>query len=159
MEKAGAWQAESVIIVSNDTEYVRDVCLLSREHFQIPTVVADVVDMKMVPELLDMGVRVVQPAMATAMALEGALRFPTAFDMLINKEDDIELAETTLRNREYVGRPLRRIQLPGNAVIFSVKRDQTVMVPRGETILEYGDEIALLGHPGSLKDAVGLLSM
>lgn len=157
LAQAGAATAEGIIVIARDQETLLETCRLAKEEFAIPNIVADVTDIKLVPELTALGVRVVQPALATAMALEGALRFPTAFDLLSNIEDEYEVQEIELRNWDYAGRALRQTRLPGNAVILSVKRDGAVMVPRGDTMLQIGDSVALVGYRDDVEEAVALL--
>lgn len=157
LSSAKAGTAEGIIVVSKDHNTLLETCRLAKEQFGIPNIVADVSDVRLVPELTAMGVRAVQPAMATAMALEGALRFPSVFDLLSDTEDAYEIEETELRNRDFAGQPLRLIRLPGNAVVLSVKRNGTVMVPRGNTVLEIGDSVALVGGQEAVRDAIRLL--
>lgn len=158
LREAGAEQAEALVIMNGDSGDTVHTARLAREVFGIPTVVVGISDVQMIPQLSRLGVRVVQPAIATAMAYEGALRFPTAFDVLIDETDDVEIGETVLYNRAYVGRSLGRLRLPGNALILSIKRDHTVMVPHGATVLQYGDAIAMIGSPESVQAAIDMLS-
>jgi Trk K+ transport system NAD-binding subunit len=130
---------------------------LAIDTFGIPLVVARVSDVESVPTLRRMGVRVVQPALATAMALEGALRYPTAFDVLVHEAEDVDVGEATLRNRALIGLRVRDLDLPGNALILSMRRQASVMVPDGDTRLELGDRIDMIGSPDSLERAMAVL--
>jgi len=100
---------------------------------------------------------VVQPALATAMALEGALRYPTAFDVLVHETEDVDVREVTLRNVALAGIRVRDLELPGNALILSMRRDASVMVPDGDTQVLAGDRVDLIGSPESLDRATAIL--
>lgn len=155
LRSAGAETAESLLVLTQDPLLTFAVCSMAQETFGIPNIVAGVAEISTIQQLQHMDVRVVQPALATAMALEGALRFPTAFDVLTHQSgEDVEIAEVILRNRQFTGIPLHQISLPGNAVLLSVKREHIVIVPNGDTVLSEGDHIALLGSPESIADAV-----
>jgi Trk K+ transport system NAD-binding subunit len=121
-------------------------------------VVSRISDVELIPHLIELGVKVVQPALATAMALEGALRYPSAFDVLVHRAENVDVGEIGMTNRTLQGVPLRRIRLPGDALIVSLQRGQEISVPDGDTVLEYGDQIGLIGSPEALKGAVDLLS-
>ncbi len=157
LKAAGAERAEALVSVTTNTEIREAVCTLAREIFHIPTVVARVGSMRSAERLRRMGVRVVQPALATVIALEGALRFPTAFDVLVRQDDDVEVGEAVVRNPHMVNRPLRRLRLPGNALILSIRRDNTVIVPHGDAVLRRGDRVALIGSPESVMEAIRIL--
>jgi Trk K+ transport system NAD-binding subunit len=151
LEQAGATQAQALIAVSNAPEVVLAVCRLAQTRFQIPTVIARADDAGLAQQLQDLAVRVVQPAMATALALEGAFHFPAAFDMLLNKSDDVDVMDVSLRNPALDGRPLRQVRLPGNALVLGLRRQGDVMVPHGDTVLQYGDILMLVGSPDALR--------
>jgi Kef-type K+ transport system membrane component KefB/Trk K+ transport system NAD-binding subunit len=156
--EAGAEGAEALIDLTSTAEETLAVCHLARERFNMPIVVSRIGEVELLPELQHLGVRVVQPTIATAMALEGALRYPTAFDVLGHQTEDVDVIEVDLRNRELFDTPLRRIRLPGNALILSLYRDDSVTVPDGDTVLRRGDRLGLIGSPDSLQLAVTLIS-
>jgi Trk K+ transport system NAD-binding subunit len=133
------------------------VCALARERYGIPNIVARVSEIRMIAQLQAKGVKVIQPALATAIALEGALRFPTAFQVLADRAEEAEVGEGKLQNPALANRPLRMIQLPGNAMILSLQRDGSVIVPDAETFLRVGDCVALIGSQDSVERALGLI--
>jgi CPA2 family monovalent cation:H+ antiporter-2 len=157
LRQAGAEEAEALIVMSNDNSLAVATSELARQRFDIPLVVAGVSDTSCIAHLQGLGVRVVQPALATAMAFEGALRFPTTFDVLEGEAGDVEFGEVMMGNRRYAGMPLHRLGLPGSAVVLSIKRDDTVLVPDGDTMLQVGDSVALIGSPGSVGEAIAIL--
>jgi len=99
----------------------------------------------------------VQPELATAMALEGAVRYPTAFDVLGHQIEDIDVAEIIVTNHRLAGSRLRNIHMPGNTLILSLQRNGTLMIPHGETVLHIHDCLGLIGSPGSIEEATALL--
>ena len=155
---AEAGQAAALIALANEPETLRACCVLALEQFGVPLVVASVNETGLARDLRARGVRVIQPALATAMALEGALRFPTAFDVLVRETEDVEVAEIQVSNPAFAYRQLRHMRLPGNALVLSLRREDTVMVPHGETLIHPGDSLALIGSPQAVEEAVLLLS-
>jgi Trk K+ transport system NAD-binding subunit len=143
--------------MSNDNSLAVATSELARQRFDIPLVVAGVSDTSCIAHLQGLDVRVVQPALATAMAFEGALRFPTAFDVLGREVGEVEFGEIVMGNRRYAGMPLRRLGLPGSAVVLSIRRNRTVLVPDGDTMLQVGDSVALIGSPDSVDEAIAML--
>jgi len=113
---------------------------------------------ELIPQLQARGVKVVQPALATAMALEGALRYPSVFDVLVRQgTEDIDVTEVRLANHHFAGLQLRQVRLPGDALILSLQRAGSVIVPHGETRLELDDVLGLIGSPAALESAHDML--
>ena len=158
LERAGAATAMTLIAASSRDDINKAACCLARDRFQVPQRIALISDLETASTLVDAGTRVVQPQMATALALEGALLFPAAFDMLTNNADGVEMRDVPLSNPRLAGRPMRRVQLPGDALVVGLRRDGDVLVPHGNTILRLGDQMMLVGHPDDLHLAMDWLN-
>jgi Kef-type K+ transport system membrane component KefB/Trk K+ transport system NAD-binding subunit len=157
LEKAGAAKAQAMIILAQNSAQLCMISELASRHFQIPVIVARVAETSMIAPLKSMGIKVVQPALATAMSLENAVRYPTVFNLFNHEIPDVEISEGELHNRSLTDTPLRRLQLPGNALILSIKRNGTILLPQGETLLEQGDHISIIGHPVAVRDTLSVL--
>jgi Trk K+ transport system NAD-binding subunit len=157
LEAAGAVDARVLLDLTADSEQTLEVCRLGRGKFGIPRVVSRISDVELIPELQKMGVKVVQPELATAMALEGAISYPTAFDVLVHKTEDIDVCEVRVTNTQWIGMRLSDIRLPGDTLILSLQREGSVMIPHGDTILELQDRLGLICSPTCLKEASAIL--
>ncbi|MGD8603833.1 MAG: monovalent cation:proton antiporter family protein [Anaerolineales bacterium] len=158
LAEAGAETARVLVDLTMSEEETLEVCSLAREQFGIPMVISRITNIELVPQLQRMGVKVVQPTLATAMALEGALRFPTIFDVLLQQDRDaIAVREVSLVNRNLTGLKLSQVRLPGDALIVSLQRQGSVIVPHGDSQLELNDRIGLIGSPQSVERAIGMI--
>lgn len=157
LRKTNIAEARGLIAVTGSTELILSVCRRAREEFNVPAIIARADDPATIAELTRLDVKVVQPAMAVALALEGALHFPAAFGMMMNQGDNVSMVDVPLRNRELAGRSLRRIKLAGDALIVGVHRDGEVLVPHGDTVLRLRDTLVLVGNPEALRAARGQL--
>lgn len=158
LEAAGASSARALFDLTSNIEETMEICRLAREHFNIPLVISRVSEVELIPQLQARGVKVVQPALATAMALEGALRYPSVFDVLVRQgTEDIDVTEVRLANHHFAGLQLRQVRLPGDALILSLQRAGSVIVPHGETRLELDDVLGLIGSPAALESAHDML--
>jgi Trk K+ transport system NAD-binding subunit len=157
LDEAGAAHARALLDLTASSEETLQVCQLAKEKYGIPRVVSRIADIELIPVLREMGIKVVQPELATAMALEGAIRYPTAFDVLIHEAKDIEVTEIRVTNASFDGTRLREIHLPGDALLLSLQRDGVIMIPHGDTVLRLQDRLGLIGSPGAVEEAVSLL--
>ena len=154
LEEADGHEARVLVDLTSTTTETMQVCELARKEFEIPLVISRIADVELIPQLQDMGVKIVQPALATAMALEGALRYPSVFDLLAHQtEAHIEVSEVVIGNREAVDTPLRKLRLPGDTLLLSIHRDDSVVVPDQDSTLRMGDRVGLIGSRSALDDA------
>jgi Kef-type K+ transport system membrane component KefB/Trk K+ transport system NAD-binding subunit len=158
LKRSDAKRARVLIDLTSTVEETMEVCSLAHDEYEIPIIISRISDVDLIPRLQSLGVRVVQPALATAMALEGALRYPTIFDVLIQKTyEDIDVAEVAVTNISLSNQSLGQLQLPGDVKILSMQRGTSVMVPDHNAILKLGDRLGLIGSPHSLEEAVNWL--
>jgi len=157
LDEAGAMDARVLLDLTANSAETLEVCQLGRQTYGIPLVVSRIADVELIPRLQEMGVMVVQPELATAMALEGAIRYPTAFNVLVHQTEDISVSEIEVTNNRITGLRLGELRLPGDALILSLHREGTVIVPQGETILQFRDRLGLIGSPVSVEEASALL--
>jgi Kef-type K+ transport system membrane component KefB/Trk K+ transport system NAD-binding subunit len=155
--QAGGHRVRSLVDLTSSPEETLEVCTVAKQLFEIPIVVSRISDVELFPELQELGVKIVQPALATAMALEGAMRYPTAFDVLLHKTTDVDVGEVGMTNRSFEGVPLGTIRLPGDVLILSVNREDTVIVPNPDTVLRRGDRLGLIGSPDALEESIAML--
>ncbi|MFC1657098.1 monovalent cation:proton antiporter family protein [Candidatus Moduliflexota bacterium] len=157
LKAAGGEHAELLMAASTYDEVNLSACRLAKETFAIPKIIAQIGDSGAAEEASEMGARVVQPQMATALALEGALYFPAVFDILANPADGIDVREVKLKNPALFGELLRNVRLPGDALVMGLRRKGEVLVPRGDTKLLQGDLIMLVGRLDALHLAIAKL--
>jgi Kef-type K+ transport system membrane component KefB len=157
MEEADASKARVLLDLTADSEETLQVCQLGKQKFEIPLVISRISDVELIPYLQEIGIKVVQPELATAMALEGAIHYPTAFDVLVHQTEDIDVTEIEVSNPRITGTRLGEIRLPGDVLILSVGRNNTVMIPHGDTVLRLHDRLGLIGSPVCIDEATTIL--
>ena len=157
LEQAGAPKAEALMAIEGDSDTMTEVCKTARENFNIPHIIALAEDSTLSRTLKKFGASVVQTQTAAALALEGALHFPWAFDMLADLSSGVDFTDVVMKSPYLAGRQLRSIRMPGNVLVMGVRRGGETLVPNGETVLELEDILILVGEREHLKDAQKLI--
>ncbi len=153
LASAEVGRCQALIAASTDEEVNVAVARLAREEFGVPNVIAVVRSPTNLPILHALGARGVQPALALMLAVEGALYYPGAFDLLATGLEKMEFEEVTLHNAALFGRELRDVPLPRQALVMGIRRGDEVIVPHGNTKLHYGDRLILVGPQESVEEA------
>jgi Trk K+ transport system NAD-binding subunit len=69
------------------------------------------------------------------------------------QSDEVQLWDARVTSRAYVGQPLRQISLPPEVLVVSIRRGGHRIVPNGDTALEYGDRLTLVGPAEKIRSA------
>jgi CPA2 family monovalent cation:H+ antiporter-2 len=150
-------RTETAVCTYNDTELSYRICRFLRTTYGIDNIVAQVAEPRELPRFHELGVTTLNPAMDRAAMLVLLARNPATYALLSRTDDDKEVYEVVLRNDTHVGRGLRDLRLPGDVLIVAIRRDGELLVPHGNTRLEMGDRLTLVGSPESVRTARGML--
>ncbi|MGD9797092.1 MAG: TrkA family potassium uptake protein [Acidimicrobiia bacterium] len=139
--------ADVVAAVTGDDEDNLVVSLLAKQEFAVPRVVARVNHPKndwLFNETWGVDVSVSTPQLLTAL-VEEAVTVGTLVRLLQFEGGRARLEEVRLANASpAVGMNLSQLPLPRSCSVVAIIRDEHVIVPRGDTTLEAGDEVLVL---------------
>ncbi len=152
LREAGLEKCEVLVAATGDDEDNLVVSLLAKQEFGIPRVIARVNHPKnewMFTENWGVDLFVSTPTLITAL-VEEAVSVGKLVEILRFEGGLARLVEVTLADTaEVVGSSIATIPLPREATIVAILRDEHLVVPRGETTFEAGDEVLALVTPES----------
>jgi len=155
LRQAGLERCEVVVAATGDDEDNLVISLLAKQEFGVPRVVARVNHPKnewLFNETWGVDVSVSTPHLLTAL-VEEAVTVGTLVRLLQFEGGKAGLEEVTLaESSPAAGKQIADLRLPRSCTIVAVLRDQTVIVPRGDTTLEIGDEVVVLSTSDSEDD-------
>ena len=156
LHEAGFGEADVVVAATGDDEDNLVVSLLSKQEFAVPRVIARVNHPKnewLFNETWGVDVSVSTPHLITAL-VEEALSVGTLVRLLHFAEGKAGLVEVTLADDSpAVSKPILDLGMPRDSSVVAVIRERRVVVPRGDTVLDQGDEVIVLVTEDS-EDAV-----
>jgi len=148
--------AETVVVTLSDTDRNRHVCHVARTRYGIDHIVTLVRETNRLVEFETLNVTVFNPSLDQAALLSLLARNPDIYELLTRTDDNKEVSEVLVHNHDYGDKALRELQLPGDVLILSIRRAGEFIVPRGNTQLEYGDHLTLVGTFDHLHEARAL---
>jgi trk system potassium uptake protein TrkA len=96
----------------------------------------------------------VAPEFLTSLEIVGVLRDPGAQAVEHFARGQVELERLTVDDRApAVGKLLRGLTFPGRARVGTVTRDAQAFIPNGDTVLQAGDVITLIGQTETFAKA------
>jgi Trk K+ transport system NAD-binding subunit len=145
--------AQSVVSVYSDPEKAYQVCRLARTTYGIDNVVARVDNPQDMARFENIGVVTMNAAMDQAALLAMLARNSLFYNLLTRTDDDKDFCDVTVTKGTHFGLKIRDLNLPGDIVIVGLKREGQFIFPTGDTQLEKGDQLSLLGDLACIQRA------
>jgi trk system potassium uptake protein len=147
LDAAGVGQADVVVAATGDDEDNLVVSLLAKQEFAVPRVVARVNNSKnqwLFNESWGVDVSVSTPQLLTAL-VEEAVSVGALVRLLQFQGGSAHLVEVTLaEDSPAAGVAIADLGIPRDATVVAVVRRDRLVVPRGDTVLQSGDEVLAL---------------
>ena len=158
LHAAGLADVDVVVAATGDDEDNLVISLLAKQEFAVPRVVARVnhpANQWLFNETWGVDVSVSTPHLLTAL-VEEAVSVGSLVRLL--QFQDARLVEVTLADvSPAVDTRISDLGVPRDATIVAIVRDRHVIVPRGETTMQAGDEVLVLVTPESEEAVKALL--
>lgn len=146
LEDAEVGRADVLAAVTADDEDNLVVCQLAKEVFGVRRTVARVNNPRNEHIFTELGVDV--PVNATkiiAKIIEEEASFEDFITLMTFKRGKLALVRVDLtKESPVVDKVVKDIKLPENSVFVSILRGDTIIVPKGDTVLKSGDDIVAL---------------
>jgi len=156
LSEAGLAGVDVVVAATGDDEDNLVISLLAKQEFAVPRVVARVNHPKnewLFNEAWGIDVSVSTPHLLTAL-VEEAVSVGSLVRLLQFEGGEARLVEVTLaEDSPAADIAIAELQVPRDATVVAVIREGHVIVPRGDTVVQGGDEVLVLVTPDS-EDAV-----
>ena len=158
MERAGLRNADVLAACLASDEENLVVCFVGRKHFQVPRTIARINNPRnawLFDERFHVDVAMNQSAVMASFIEQEMARSEQGQMMTLLKlyRGDYSLIEEIIPpGASIIGRPLMDLGLADNCVIAAIVRNDQVLMPRGSTVFESGDEIlAITNTEGASK--------
>ena len=161
LREAGLEGCDVMVAATGDDEDNLVVSLLAKTEFAVPRVIARVNHPKnewLFNENWGVDISVSTTHLITAL-VEEAVTVGRLVRILQFEGGKARLVEVTLAaDAAVVDKAISEIDLPRNATFVAVVRDEQVVMPRGDTVFEAGDEILAMVTPESEEEVRQLLT-
>jgi len=147
LDAAGMALVDVAVAATGDDEDNLVISLLAKQEFAVPRVIARVnhpSNQWLFNESWGVDISVSTPQLLTAL-VEEAVSVGSLVRLLQFEGGNAHLVEVTLAEGSPAeGRSLAELELPRDATVVAVVRQDRLVVPRGDTVLSSGDEVMVL---------------
>ena len=161
LREAGLERCAVVVAATGDDEDNLVVSLLAKTEFAVPRVIARVNNPKnewLFNENWGVDVSVSTPHLITAL-VEEAVEVGRLVRILQFERGKARLVEVTLADdSDVVDKAISEIDLPRDATFVAIVRDEHIVMPRGDSVFEAGDEVLAMVTPDSEEEVRRILT-
>ena len=145
-EDAGVADAQVFVSVTGDDDDNLVACQIAQGVFSVPRVIARVNNPKNEEIFTALGIEAVSSTTIISRLIEEEISIGDIVTLQTLKKGKLALVEVDLpaTGCASVGVMIKDLDLPEDCVLVAVIRNDDVMIPRGETVLECGDDIIAL---------------
>lgn len=160
LEEAGIKRADVLAAVTGEDENNLIICQLGKEYFQVPRTVARVNNPKNEKTFSELGVDVpVNSTSIIAKIIEEEASMEDFVTLLTFKRGKLAIVRIDLtENSPVVGKAVKEVKLPEDAVLVSLVRGEQVIIPKGDTILQEKDDVIALTTIEKEREVLDLLA-
>ncbi|HNW99948.1 MAG TPA: TrkA family potassium uptake protein [Candidatus Cloacimonadota bacterium] len=157
--QAGAHTADVIVAA---TPYDQDnlvICQLSKSYFEIPQSLAMVNDPDNIVVFEKFGFKTISPTFIVGEIIDQLASFDSITHLLPIGEGKVNITEIKLTSGcPILGKQLKDINLPEQALISCIFRKDDALIPRGLTTLELNDRILVITKPEIQSDVLRIFS-
>lgn len=154
LRAAGADEADAFISVTGNDQSNMLSCQLAKDLFGVSKTIARANNPKNVEVIKAFGVdKVINSTDSIASMIEREVDTNKIKQLLQLNDGAVSLFEVTLpENYVYDGKMLMDIKLPALLNIVSITRGESIIIPRGQTVLRSQDKLLIISEPSIIKE-------
>lgn len=155
LEAAGIGRADGLASVTNSDEVNIVAARLARQHFQVPRVVARVVEPHKAEIYRRLGLQTISTTTWGINRMANLLSY-AEFEVLLNLGNEVEMIEAEIPPL-LAGRPVNSLAIPGELQVVAINRGGKTFLPSGNTLFQSGDSVHLALLAASADRVAALL--
>lgn len=160
LSEAGISRADVVAAVTGDDEDNLIICQLAKERFGVHRTVGRVNNPDNESTFSKLGVDVpVDATKIIAKIIEEEVSFSDFVNLMSFKRGKLALVRVDLPgDSPVINKQVSQLQLPADSVLVSILRKEEVIVPKGNTVLQPGDDVIAITTIGNEPQLLRLLA-
>jgi trk system potassium uptake protein len=160
LEAAGTARADVIVAVTGDDEDNLVICQTAKRLFNVPRTIARVNNPKNEEIFRKLGIDVTVSSTNIILSIiEQEIPQRGLVHLMTLKHAQVSIVEATVETGAPVAeKTLAELTFPPNVVISAVLRDGTMLLPKGDTVLQPGDEVIALSNKESEEELRRLMT-
>jgi trk system potassium uptake protein TrkA len=160
LAEAGIEHADVLAAVTGEDEDNLIICQLAKERFGVQRTVGRVNNPDNEHTFSELGIDVpVDSTKIIAKIIEEEVSFSDFVNLMSFKRGKLAIVRVDLpKDSPVINKEIKDIELPPDSVLVSILRGEEVIVPKGNTVLQIGDDVIALTLIGNEPQLLELLA-
>lgn len=149
LKEEGVDKSDFIVSLTNDDKLNLLVTLFLK-HLGVEKSITQIRRSDYLPLIEKIGVEnIISPRSLTSTAILNFIKSDSIISLSLLAGDKAQMLEVTLNNRKcsILDKPLKDINFPCGVIVGAITRDDDILVPRGNDVLKFGDNIVLFMLP------------
>jgi len=134
-----------VVIETGDDEQNLSISRMLRNEFQHEKIISRINKFSLDQKYKQLGIETLDETQILATAIENLIIRPTTYHALVETFENFSVEEIFIKNRAIDGKQVKEIPFNKNAILMMLKRENSFLIPHGETYLKTGDLLMVFG--------------
>ncbi len=147
-----------VVISTGNDKRNYEIAELLRKNLMHERIITRACKLPCVEKLQLLGIEAVDVHRVVAIALENLILRPTTYHELVESFENYNLEEITVTNNKITDKQIKEIAFDTNAILIMVKRKENLFIPHGNTYLQTGDTLHVLGTRTAMENVRAMIS-
>ncbi len=140
-----------VVLTDSDIENIK-ICKMLRNEFQHENIISKTLSLTIEQQFIQLDVEALDITRIIATTIENLIIRPTTYHTLVETFENFDIEEIKITNTEINGKYIKEIHFHQNISVILVKRDNEMKIPHGDTILNTGDVLFVIGTNTALEE-------
>ena len=129
-----------------------------RNEFQHENIIGKTLSLTIEQQLIQLDVEALDVTRIIATTIENLIIRPTIYHTLVETFENFNIEEIQIINPEINGKYLKEIHFHQNISVILIKRANEMKIPHGDSILNTGDVLFVIGTNTALEETVKAFS-
>jgi len=147
-----------VVIETGNDEQNLKISKMLRNEFQHENVISRISKFSLDYKYKQLGIDTIDETQILATAIENLIIRPTTYHALVETFENFSVEEIFVKNKAIDGQQVKEIAFNKNAILMMVKRENSFLIPHGDTYLRTGDMLLVFGTQTAFDETRRLVS-
>jgi len=147
-----------VVIETGDDKKNLEISRMLRNEFQHEKIISRISRFSLDQEYKQIGVETIDETQILATAIENLIIRPTTYHALVESFENFSVEELRITNKDIDGKQIKEIPFHKSAILMMVKRENSFLIPHGDTYLKTGDILLVFGTQTAFNETQAALS-
>ena len=134
-----------VVIETGDDHQNLKISKMLRNEFQHENIIARISKFSLDSKYKQLGIDTIDETQILATAIENLIIRPTTYHALVETFENFSVEEIFIKNKDFDGLQVKEIAFNKDAILMMVKRENSFLIPHGDTYLRTGDMLLVFG--------------